>query len=166
MNKKHKKWAKGKDTSEHHEPLPDHLSGEVRMIYTVRIQPAPDDAKKYADEHEHRINQLDAGKWLNIISAAGVVVAFLAVAAASVYASIAYRQLTVMQNAAITDERAWIFPDATGWGFINYGTEKAAAKITFRNTGKTWCSQTRFTASPSDATKANSKAQWKILRSV
>jgi hypothetical protein len=63
-------------------------------------------------------DQLRIARKLNKLTATGVVVAALALVAATVYAYIAYRQLEQMRSSAIVDQRAGIYPEGTAWGFI------------------------------------------------
>jgi len=82
-------------------------------------------------------DQLRIARQLKKWTATGVIVAALALVAATVYAYIAYRQLEQMRNSAIVDQRAGIYPEGTAWGFIGTKTKTAVASVRFRNIGKT-----------------------------
>jgi hypothetical protein len=71
------------------------------MVYTVRVEPEPDEKERYADERTYRGKQLDYAKWLNIISAVGGGIAFIALISLIANAFILQRQLTTMREANI-----------------------------------------------------------------
>jgi hypothetical protein len=78
------------------------------MVYTVRIQPNPEDVKRQADEDRYKQEQLNAAKSLNRISALGTAVAFLALLALAWYACLTSQQLEHSKQASRLDERAWV----------------------------------------------------------
>ena len=98
MGKKHRKRPQHHNPPEHHEPPSAHLEGETSMIYTVKIQPHPEEENRYTEERTYRKNQLNAAKHLNLIRAGGAVIAFLAFVALVWYACITHRQLGAMLN--------------------------------------------------------------------
>ncbi len=67
------------------------------MLYTVRIEPDPEDKSRYADEKDYRKQQLDAAKSLNVISGVGGGIAFLGLIAVVWYACVASATLTQLQ---------------------------------------------------------------------
>jgi hypothetical protein len=98
MSKKRKNWKTHQRPPEHNEPPADHRGGEPGMVYTVRIEPHPDEEKKHAEEQEYRKKQLKAPKILNWISGIGSGIALLALIALIWYASISQGQLNEMQT--------------------------------------------------------------------
>jgi len=82
-------------------------------------------------------DQIRIARQLKKWTATGVIVAALALVAATVYAYIAYRQLEQMRSSAIVDQRAGIYPEGTAWGFIGTKTKTAVVTVRFRNIGKT-----------------------------
>jgi hypothetical protein len=103
-------------------------------------------------------DQLRIARQLKKWTATGVIVAALALVAATVYAYVAYRQLEQMRGSAIVDQRAGIYPEGTAWGFVGTKTKTAVASVRFRNIGKTpaskvngwFCTQIRQ-SDPQDA---------------
>jgi hypothetical protein len=82
-------------------------------------------------------DQLRIARQLNKWTATGVIVAALALVAATVYAYIAFRQLEQIRSSAIVDQRAGIYPEGSAWGFIGTKTKTAVVSVRFRNVGKT-----------------------------
>src|ERR1700690_2818667 len=96
MGNKHRRRPKNHRAAEHHEPPSTHLEGETSLIYTVKIQPHPEEENRYTEEKHSRQNQLNAAKHLNVISGVGAAIAFLALVALIWYACITHRQLGAM----------------------------------------------------------------------
>jgi hypothetical protein len=70
------------------------------MVYTVKVEPHPDDEKRYAAEQADRTDQLriarrqaDLSRWLNIISGIGGGIAFFALVALIINASLVHQQI-------------------------------------------------------------------------
>jgi len=59
LSKKRRNRAKDKHRSKHHEQTADHGEGEASMVYTVKIEPRPDQEKRDADDQEYRKKQLN-----------------------------------------------------------------------------------------------------------
>jgi hypothetical protein len=93
-----------------------HNQCEANMVYSVRIQPHPDDEKRNADEQAYRKKQLDSATILNWISGAGAAIALLALVGLILNAWIIHQQLQVMvdsnkisRTANIVSQRAFVF---------------------------------------------------------
>lgn len=86
MNKKHKQEAKQQHSPTPHETTDD--GGKSGMSYTVKIEPNPQDEKRYAEEREFRKEQIKMAKILNWISGAGAFIAACALVGLLWYASI------------------------------------------------------------------------------
>jgi hypothetical protein len=65
----------------------------MSTVYTVRVEPDPEEKGRYTDEQQYRKKQIDAAIWLNRISAIGAAIAFLALLALIWYANISQGQL-------------------------------------------------------------------------
>src|SRR4029077_9399170 len=70
------------------------------------------------DMPQQEPDQLRIARQLTKWTAIGVMVAALALVAATVYAYIAFRQLEQMRSSAMVDQRSGIYPEGTAWGFI------------------------------------------------
>jgi len=68
------------------------------MVYTVKIEPRPDQEKRDSDEREYRGKHFNLAWWLNVISGVGAGIAFLALIALVVNACIVHKQLVTMQG--------------------------------------------------------------------
>lgn len=108
MGKKHRYKQKNQHGTEHNEPPTSHLEGEIGMVYTVRIEPNPEDKDRYADEKECRKNQVDAAKWLNVISGIGAGIAFLALIALIVNACLIAKSNRISKRASELAYRPYI----------------------------------------------------------
>lgn len=112
------------------------------MFYTVKIQPQPDDKKRYTEEKDYRQKQLNAAKWLNGISGGGAVIAFFALVALAVNAFMIHRQLSaaedankIARQAMETQTRPWVGID--GDPFDMQVTESNITfKLNLRNYGQ------------------------------
>jgi len=102
VSNKHRKKDRNKPQpqhgSEHQSPPTCHVQGETSMVYAVKIHPDPDDESRYAQEQKYRKQQLASATKLNMISAAGAVIAFFALVALAWYACITRGQLSEMQT--------------------------------------------------------------------
>jgi len=66
------------------------------MVYTVKIEPRPDQEKRDSDEQEYRKDQLNLSRWLTVNSGINGGVAFLGLIGLIINACLIYRQLTTM----------------------------------------------------------------------
>jgi hypothetical protein len=66
------------------------------MVYTARIEPNLDEEKRYTEERDYREKELNLAKWLNGISLAGAVIAFLGLMGLIVNAAIIHGQYVAM----------------------------------------------------------------------
>jgi hypothetical protein len=106
LSKKHKKWAKEKHCADHDKTPADHADCEPTMVYTVKIQPDPDEEKRRTDEGEYRKKQICSARKLNVISGIGVGIAGLTLIALIIYACITYGQLGAMRYSNTQNELA------------------------------------------------------------
>jgi len=98
MGKKHKDRPKHQHYTKYHEPPANQFGGELSMIYTVKIQPHPEEENRYTEEKTYRQNQLNVAKRLNLITGVGGGIALLTLIALIAYACITYRQLETMKD--------------------------------------------------------------------
>ena len=69
------------------------------MVYTVKVEPHPDDEKRYAKDETYKTEQIGTAKRLNVITGIGIGVAVLTLISLIVYACITYKQLRAMREA-------------------------------------------------------------------
>lgn len=116
------------------------------MFHTVEIKPRPDQEQKDAEERDYRRKQLDRAWELNVITAVGVGVAFVAFIGLIVNAiflhgqlkaaqdanRISNNQLTELRQQTEISERPWLDTDATPQADLSWVNGKQAVfGITF-----------------------------------
>lgn len=101
------------------------------MVYTVRIDPHPDDKNKYAEEKQYRTDQLDVARrqvglarWLNIISGVAGAIAFLAFVAFLYYAGLVRETNKIAKTASDLGNRPYIGIDQIVVRFSQTGTSE------------------------------------------
>lgn len=99
MGKKHRHKAKRKHGPKSTKTPSEHPQGEDGMVYTVKIEPHPDDEKKYSEDKQYRNDQIDAARRLNNISGIGAGIAGAALLALVVNACMVHRQLVAAKQA-------------------------------------------------------------------
>ena len=121
------------------------------MVYTVRIEPDPKQRNRDTDERNYRKKQVSAAKWLNGISGAAAVIAFLALIALAVNAWLIHCQLKAMldlngvtREAVESVQRAFVFYSPNGisqYGVIetngSRNTKGWVFYIPYKNAGNT-----------------------------
>ena len=147
-HRKKKKHHHQQDSSEHNHSPSNEVKCEANMLYSVRIEPHPDQKKRDASDEEYRSKQLDSAKRLNLVSGIGTGIALLALVAVVWYACITNRQLGVMLDsnkisraANIVGQRAFVFipTDFQVIGGQDSKTKEKVWMFTFRmeNSGNT-----------------------------
>jgi hypothetical protein len=69
------------------------------VVYTVKIDPSPDQKDRDTNDNKYRQEQLKAVHWLNVISAIGVLVATLALIGLTINACLIHGQLSAEHEA-------------------------------------------------------------------
>lgn len=124
------------------------------MVYTVKIEPHPDDKNRYTEEKQYRADQLDImrqqvglGWWLNVISGIGGGIAFLALLALCYNAYVVQQQRDTMERqlkVMVNQDRPWVTIDNTGdKGIVPYaplsvdkGIANFPLRIALKNSGR------------------------------
>jgi hypothetical protein len=97
-----RKNKKKKRNQNKHNPDRNQQSSEgsdSHMVYTVRIEPHPDQKQRDADESAYRQTQITQARQLNRVSSVGTGIAFLALIGLVVNAVIVHQQLSAARDA-------------------------------------------------------------------
>jgi hypothetical protein len=121
LGKKHRHKYEKQRRAQHHEIPTSHLEGEMSMVYSVRIEPAPEDKDKYTEEKDSRQKLINAANRLNKISGVAAGIAFLALVAFSYYACLVRQSNTIAKAASDLAYRPYIGVDTMPVTYIEFG---------------------------------------------
>lgn len=113
MSKKNKQKPQHGNTADDHHPPSEHCRFEPPSIYPVRIEATAGDNQWKADQKGYWGQQINSQKWLNRITAAGVVIAFI-------YAFLTLLLWLKAKEALTLQQRPWIGVSAAASNYVAY----------------------------------------------
>ncbi len=103
------------------------------MVYTVKIEPRPDQEKRDADDQEYRKKQLNLSWWLNLISGVGGGIAFLALLALVANAILIHQQNKISEASSDLAYRPYVGTDGISltyaWSDAKGATQVSVVRV-------------------------------------
>jgi len=125
LNKKHKKWKKDQHRPQGDEPPADHGEVQESMVYTVKIQPDPNDETRHTEQSTHQKQQIQAIKRSNLISGIAAGIAGATLVSLIIYACITYGQLNEARKSNIISRESLTSVQRAFIGFVKFTEERS-----------------------------------------
>jgi hypothetical protein len=146
MGNKHRNKPGHRDSANDHDAPAQTCKFQAGSVYSVRIQPTPEDTQRQQDEKEHWGKQITAAKWQNWITAFAAL--FAAVVAVIYYCQLISMQKSVELNrqavelnrqALEVSERPWVSVGVLPYSDLTFVDGKQAVvglRFSLKNVGK------------------------------